>query len=91
MPIQPKFEGRIKTEIDIDKRTKEILLQYSKFTKYSEGEILDRMISEILKDDVSFVKWLKTRRYSKKIDGIIFAKSEGASPTYEKTNETGNF
>ena len=91
MPIKPKFEGRIKTEVNISKRTKEILFQYSKFTKYPEGEILDKIVSEILQDDEKFIKWLKSRRYGKKIDEIIFQNGEGDLSAYEEVNETCDF
>jgi hypothetical protein len=88
IPIRPKFEDRIKTEVNISKRTKEILVQYAKFNKYSEGEIIDKIVSEILQDDEKFVKWLKSRRYSKKIDEIIFQNDKGDLSAYEEVNET---
>lgn len=91
IPIRPKFEGRIKTEVNISKRTKEILAQYAKFNKYTEGEIIDKIVSEILQDDEEFVNWLKSRRYSKKIDEIIFQNGEGDSSAYEEVNETCDF
>ena len=84
-PIKPKFKNSIKIEFDITPKTREILIQYSKYTKYLEGEIIDMIASEILQDDNEFLEWLNSRRYKRKIDGVIFEKGT----TDLTTNEGG--
>ena len=88
-PIKPKFKDTVKVEFTISKNTKEILLQYAKYTKYTESEIIDNLASEIVNDDKEFVKWLKSKRYKKKIDGLIFKEDDSKGlDGYEETNET---
>ena len=74
-PIKPKYIDTVKTDWRISKRSKQIISQYAKYTKYDEDEIIDRLISDILVDN-DFIEWLKTRRYQKKIQGVIFEDSE---------------
>ena len=90
-PIAPKFSNTVNSTLDITKRTKEILNQYSKYTKYSEGEIVDMIASEIINDDKDFVEWLKTRRYKRKIKDLIFQENEEVELKNEETDETGDF
>lgn len=90
-PIIPKFSNTVNSTLDITKRTKEILNQYSKYTNYSEGEIIDMIASEIINDDKDFVGWLKTRRYKKKIEGLIFQENMEVVFKSEETDETGDF
>lgn len=73
-PIKPKYIDTIKADWRISKRSKQIINQYSKYTKYDEDEIIDKLITEILVDN-DFIEWLKTRRYQKKIQGVIFEDS----------------
>lgn len=74
-PIKPKYVDTIKADWKISKRSKQIINQYSKYTKYDEDEIIDRLITDILVDN-DFIEWLKTRRYQKKIQGVIFEDDE---------------
>ena len=55
----------------------------------SEGEIIDRIVSEIINDDKDFVEWLKTRRYKKKIESLIFQENMGVEATDEEIDKTG--
>ena len=75
-PIAPKFRDRVSIELNVTPKTREVLAQYSKFTKYSESEIVDQLVLEILDDDQEFVSWLKKRRYRKRIEGFIFNETE---------------
>jgi hypothetical protein len=74
-PIKPKFQGTVKVEWRISKRAKEIISEYSKYTKYEESEIIDKLISEIIEDE-DFVNWLKKKRYKKKVEGLLFTGME---------------
>ncbi|HEY5563531.1 MAG TPA: hypothetical protein VIK72_17560 [Clostridiaceae bacterium] len=70
-PIKPKYMDTVKADWKISKRSSQIIIQYAKYTKYDEDEIIDRLISDLITDK-EFVKWLKGRRYQKKIQGTIF-------------------
>jgi hypothetical protein len=75
-PIKPKFSNTVKLEIQISDTSKEILIQYAKYTKYSESEIIDRLIGEIAEDDLEFVEWLSKRRNLKRIQKKILSRTE---------------
>lgn len=70
-PIKPKFSNTVKLEIQISDKSKEILVQYAKYTKYSESEIIDKLIGEIAEDDLDFIEWLSKRRNLKRIQKKI--------------------
>lgn len=70
-PIKPKYADTVNVEWSISKRSKEIINQYSKYTKYDESELVDMAISEIIEDS-DFVDWLKSRRYTTKVNKLIF-------------------
>lgn len=72
-PLKPKFSNTIKLEIRITDVSKETLSQYSKYTKFTEGEIIDYLISGIPKFDPEFVDWLKKRRFKKKAESKILS------------------
>ncbi|AHF07947.1 hypothetical protein [Desulfitobacterium metallireducens] len=75
-PVKPKYEGSVKVEWKISKRGREIIAQYSKYTKYDESELVDMILSQIL-DDEEFVAWLKSRRYQQKINELILKDLKG--------------
>lgn len=66
-PIKPKYENLVKLEVQVTDKTKETLSRYSKFNKYTEGEIINILIEEILQDDKDFNEWLTKQRYNKTI------------------------
>lgn len=66
-----------KADWKISKRSKQIISQYAKYTKYDEDEIVDKLIIDIL-EDKDFVELLKTRRYQRKIQGVIFENSDSS-------------
>jgi hypothetical protein len=82
-PVKPRFKDTIKLEVQISPRTKEILTQYAKYTKYSESEIIDLITAEILVDDKDFVQWLQKRRYQKKIQSLVFENSQSMNEDEE--------
>jgi len=82
-PIKPKYTSLVKAEFNISDRSKEIIKQYANYTKFSESEIVDRLITEIM-DDTDFVIHLKEKRYNRKINNIIFQNTPepvSAAPT----------
>ena len=64
--LKPKREEAIKEEYEILKPTRFIFDSYSKYTKYTEGEILDHLAIQLLKEDYEFVKWISKQRTNKK-------------------------
>lgn len=85
-PIKPKYSGTVNVQWSITKRSKEIISQYSKYTKYEESELIDKLINEILDDD-SFVTWLKTRRYQAKANKFIFNDTSKLENIPDEENE----
>jgi hypothetical protein len=85
-PIKPKYSDTIEVKWNISKRSKEIISQYAKYTKYEESELIDKLILDIL-EDVDFVEWLKARRYNKKINKLIFDNCPYNSLDEENTHE----
>ena len=87
-PIKPKYASLVKAEFNISDRSKEIIKQYAGYTKFSESEIVEKLISEIMEDE-SFVEHLKGKRYLKKIQSVIFQTSHEDKPTLlvAKSNE----
>lgn len=83
-PIKPKFHGAIKVDWKISKRTAEIVSEYSKYTKYDEDEIVDKILAEII-DDKEFVTWLKKKRFKKKVNELIL--SEANVSVYIDSNQ----
>ena len=70
-PIKPKYEGTVKVQWSISKKSKEIISLYSKYTRYDESEIVDKLIEDIL-EDKNFEVWIKNRRFKAKADRLIF-------------------
>lgn len=64
--LKPKKIETVTEEFDITKSTKLIVDLYSKYTKYTEGEILDHLLLELLKEDEEFVQWISEQRTIKK-------------------------
>ena len=90
-PIKPKYSNTVNVEWSISKRSKEIISQYSKYTKYEESELIDMLISDILEDG-TFVKWLKNRRYKTKSDKLIFSNNRDMEEVAnEKDEEASDF
>ena len=80
--MKPKYRNLEKVEFFISDKSKEIIKQYSEYTKYAESEIVDHLIYEIVKEDKEFVAYLKSKRYAKKILSKIFHDDDFS--TYEK-------
>ena len=90
-PIKHKYSDTVNVQWSISKRSKEIISQYSKYTKYEESEIIDMLISDILEDG-TFVKWLKSRRYKTKSDKLIFSNNRDMGEVAnEKDEEASDF
>lgn len=88
-PIKPKYSDTSNVQWSISKRSKEIISQYSKYTKYEESELIDILICDILEDD-AFVTWMKSRRYTTKVNKLIFGDNTVEDDTNEDDEKIGN-
>lgn len=73
--IKPKNINKQKISLKISYKTKLLIEYYSKYTDYSEDEVVDMFMQNLLKDP-NFVEWLNKRRSSKKISEHIFNKGD---------------
>lgn len=89
-PIKPKYADTVKVDWKISKRSRQIISQYAKYTKYEESEIVDKLIIDIL-EYKSFVNWLNKRRYNTKIQGVIFETLIEGDTDFEKVPENSEF
>ena len=82
--IKPKKENKKKVSLELSTRTLAILEHYSKYTHYSEEEILDMFLLNLL-DDIDFIEWVNKQRYNKKILASLY---DTISDSELKNNET---
>lgn len=54
------------------KSTRFIFESYSKYTKYTEGEILDHLAIQLLKEDREFVKSISKQRTNKSSSNMVY-------------------
>ncbi|MCU7196946.1 hypothetical protein [Turicibacter sanguinis] len=83
--LKPKREETVKQEYEVLKPTRFIFDSYSKYTKYTEGEILDHLALQVLKEDHEFVKWVSKQRTNKKFfqHGLLHHLSEEQKQLFE--------
>lgn len=79
--IKPKNENKQKISLKVSYKTKLLIEYYSKYTDYSEDEVVDMFMQNLLKD-ANFVEWLKKRRSSKKISEHIFNKGNNSEEVF---------
>lgn len=69
--IKPKRANKKKINLELSTRTISILEYYSKYTQYSNEEILDEFLLNLL-DDTDFIEWIGKQRYNKKILASLY-------------------
>ena len=69
--IEPKKKNFKKVNWKISERTRAIVKYYAEYTKYTEEEIVDKFLTNILKDE-GFINWIENKRYNKRIKKKIF-------------------
>lgn len=67
--IKPKTTKK-KVTWEISDKTLTILNYYSKYSQYSEEEIVDMFLENLLEDD-GFIEWINKQRYKKRIEAIL--------------------
>jgi len=66
---KPKANKR-KVSWNISEKTLTILSFYSKFSNYSEDEVVDLFMENLLTDEL-FIDFINKQRYRKKLDSIL--------------------
>jgi DNA relaxase NicK len=80
--IKPKNTNADKVDWLISERTKAIVKYYAEYTEYSESEVVDKFLKNIL-DDKDFIKWIEQKRNNKRlikqmeIEDLVKVKSIG--------------
>lgn len=82
--VTPRKMAKSKREIELNNKTISILEYYARYAQYSEGEILDRFLPNLLKD-AAFIEWAKKQRYNKRILAAIYGIAE--SEVSDENNE----
>ena len=87
--LKPKRKETVKVEYEVLKPTRLILDLYSKYTHYTEGEILDHLAIELLKEDHDFVEWISEQRTNKKFfqHGLLQHLSEEQKQLFQSHHE----
>jgi DNA relaxase NicK len=80
--IKPKNTNADKVDWLISERSQAIVKYYAEYTQYSESEVADRFLQNIL-DDKDFIKWIEQKRNNKRlikqmeIEDLVKVKSIG--------------
>ncbi|MBB6175950.1 DNA relaxase NicK [Anoxybacillus tengchongensis] len=64
--IKPKNTNADKVDWLISERTQAIVKYYAEYTEYSESEVADKFLQNIL-DDKDFIKWIEQKRNNKRL------------------------
>lgn len=80
--IKPKNTNADKVDWLISERTNAIVKYYAEYTEYTESEVVDKFLQNIL-DDKDFIKWIEQKRNNKRlikqmeIEDLVKVKSIG--------------
>lgn len=69
--IEPKNRNLSKVDWKVSDRTRAIVKYYAEYTEFTEEEIVDEFLTNILLDP-KFREWIENRRYNKRILSQIF-------------------
>lgn len=64
--IKPKNKNAEKVDWLLSERTRAIVKYYAEYTEYSESEVVDKFLVNIL-DDKDFVQWIEKKRNNRRI------------------------
>lgn len=76
--IEPKNKRAEKVGWKISERTRSIVKYYAEYTEFTEDELVDEFLLNIL-NDKKFLKWVEGKRYNKRILAQIFDMEEDES------------
>lgn len=64
--IKPKNNNSDNVEWLVSERVRSIVNYYSEYTEYTESEVVDKILINILEDE-NFIEWIKNKRNNKRI------------------------
>lgn len=64
--IKPKNNKAENVDWLISERVRAIIKSYAEYTEYSESEVVDMFLLNIL-DDKDFIKWIESKRNNRRI------------------------
>lgn len=73
--ITPKNKRTKRVDWLISERTRTIVECYAEYTEYTEDEVVDEFLKNILKDE-QFLTWIKNKRYNKRILNRMFTEEQ---------------
>lgn len=73
--IEPRNKQKKQVKWCISDKTRYIVKYYSEYTEFTEEEIVDEFLSNILLDE-KFMEWIETRRYNKRILEQIYGEGD---------------
>jgi hypothetical protein len=71
--IEPKKPLEKKRDWRISGHTQSIVQYYAEFTGYSEDEVIDQFLKNLL-DDKKFIEWTNNKRRNKRVFKKLFPK-----------------
>lgn len=64
--IKPKKTQGRKVNWIVSEHTRAIVKYYAQYTEYSEDEVVDKFLKNLLKDE-GFMEWIQKKRFNKRI------------------------
>ncbi|WP_407272737.1 hypothetical protein [Radiobacillus sp. PE A8.2] len=64
--IEPRNINADKVDWLISERVRAIVSYYAEYTEYTESDVVDKLLLNIL-DDKKFIEWIKDKRNNKRI------------------------
>ncbi|WP_047984604.1 hypothetical protein [Ornithinibacillus californiensis] len=64
--IEPRNINADKVDWLISERVRAIVYYYAEYTEYTESDVVDKLLLNIL-DDKKFIEWIKDKRNNKRI------------------------
>jgi RimJ/RimL family protein N-acetyltransferase len=64
--IEPRNINADKVDWLISERVRAIVSYYAEYTEYTESDVVDKLLTNIL-DDKKFIEWIKSKRNNKRI------------------------
>jgi hypothetical protein len=73
--IKPRNTKKSGVDWEISERTRTLIKYYAEYTEYSESEVVDQFLTNILKDE-KFIDWILKKRNNKRILAQLDLQSE---------------
>jgi len=80
--IKPKTLVKVNPGWEISENTKAIVKYYAEYTDYTESEVIDKFLNNLLKDQ-EFINWANKKRNNKRLNALLKANSDTGNIPYE--------